>query len=192
MLKTLFIIILILWATGLALFINQIAGKADVKPTAQISESIVVLTGGSDRIHKGFELLLDNKGSSLFISGVGEGITKESLITAHGGTAKQQAQLRKMRSLIILGHRADDTRSNATEVHDFVIQQHIKSIRLVTANYHMPRALLEIEPRIPKVQIIPEPVLPENFHRETWWNHAGTLRLIFSEYMKYLAIRLGI
>ena len=192
MFKKILLALFILWVAGLGWFINQISGKIDIKPTAQLCDSIIVLTGGSDRIHRGFELLIENKGSTLFISGVGEGITKKSLIAAHGGSKEQQVQLEKMENLIVLGHMASDTRSNAQEVRDFIQTQHFKTIRLVTANYHMPRALLELTHRIPDTQIIAEPVLPEDFHREGWWYHAGTLRLIFSEYMKYLAIRLGI
>lgn len=190
MFKKLVILLILLWMAGLGWFINQITVKADLKPSAQICDSIIVLTGGSERIRRGFELLLDGKGSSLFISGVGEGTTTGQLIAANITNKNQQAKLAKMN--IILGRTALDTRSNAQEVRDFIDHEQLKSIRLVTANYHMPRALLEIERRIPTTQIIPEPVFPEDFHRNGWWKHAGSLRLVLSEYMKYLAIRLGI
>lgn len=194
MFKKLFLFLCILcalWMGGLYLFIRIIPNKSDIVSSARITDSIVVLTGGSERVTKGFDLLLAGKGNTLFISGVGEDTTLADIIEKNHIVAKQKNALLKMEKSIFLGKRAPDTRSNAQETRDWIGEHHIKSIRLVTANYHMPRALLEFEKRIPDVDIIPEPVLPNDFYLQKWWNHAGSARLILSEYMKYIAIYLG-
>jgi len=45
---------------------------------------------------------------------------------------------------IDLGHEAVDTRSNAEETATWVKRHHYRSIRLVTSNWHMARARLEL------------------------------------------------
>jgi uncharacterized SAM-binding protein YcdF (DUF218 family) len=49
-----------------------------------------------------------------------------------------------------LGFEAETTRSNAEEVSAWVAKHRFRSIRLVTAAYHMPRARAELEARLPE------------------------------------------
>jgi uncharacterized SAM-binding protein YcdF (DUF218 family) len=49
-----------------------------------------------------------------------------------------------------LGFEAETTRSNAEEVSAWVAKRRFRSIRLVTAAYHMPRARTELEARLPE------------------------------------------
>jgi uncharacterized SAM-binding protein YcdF (DUF218 family) len=60
------------------------------------------------------------------------------------------------------------------------------SLRLVTANYHMPRSLLLFHANLPDINIIPHPVSPESVHLSEWWKHPGTVDLLAMEYDKYL------
>jgi len=71
-------------------------------------------------------------------------------------------------------------------------EHHYTSLRLVTANYHMRRSLLEFSALMPDFTIIPEPVLPGNFQREQWWRHPASRALVLSEYHKYIATWLRI
>ena len=61
-----------------------------------------------------------------------------------------------------------------------------KSIRLVTANYHMPRSLIEFRRAMPSILIVPHPVYPPQFKRSRWWLWPGTAALLASEFNKYM------
>ena len=87
---------------------------------------------------------------------------------------------------MVLGHTADDTRGNATETARWIKKEGFRSLRLVTANYHMPRSLLEFNRLMTGIRIIPHPVFPKGFKAERWWVRWGSLRLVVSEYAKYL------
>src|SRR3546814_4570320 len=60
-----------------------------------------------------------------------------------------------------LGFEAADTAGNALETAGWLNAHGYKSIRLVTANYHMPRSLVEFSRRLPGITIVPPPVLPD-------------------------------
>jgi uncharacterized SAM-binding protein YcdF (DUF218 family) len=60
------------------------------------------------------------------------------------------------------------------------------SLRLVTASYHMRRALLEFRRILPDTAIVAHPVFPDAFKREQWWRWPGTAHLLAVEYSKYL------
>ncbi|MDP6952784.1 MAG: YdcF family protein, partial [Alphaproteobacteria bacterium] len=61
-----------------------------------------------------------------------------------------------------------------------------RSLRLVTAAYHMPRSLLEFHRAMPDLRLIPHPVFPDSVRLDAWWRHPGTVALLASEYAKYL------
>jgi uncharacterized SAM-binding protein YcdF (DUF218 family) len=65
-------------------------------------------------------------------------------------------------------------------------QERFKSIRLITAAYHMPRSLLEFHRAMPGVQVLPYPVFPHQVKQESWWRWPGTTNLLVREYNKYL------
>ena len=68
----------------------------------------------------------------------------------------------------------------------------LHSLRLVTADYHMPRSLLEFRSAMPKIEIIANPVFPDRVRRESWWRSPGTASLLINEYDKYLVALLRI
>jgi uncharacterized SAM-binding protein YcdF (DUF218 family) len=57
---------------------------------------------------------------------------------------------------------------------------------VVTSNYHMPRALAELERAMPGVTLVPYAVVDNNAQLDHWWQFPGTTRLLLSEYLKYL------
>ena len=65
----------------------------------------------------------------------------------------------------------------------------MRRLILVTAGYHMPRALLEIGRALPGVTIYPVPVQPPALRGRLDF---ATMRLLASEYDKLLAVRLGL
>jgi len=58
---------------------------------------------------------------------------------------------------------------------------------VVTSNYHMPRAIVEFSHAMPDTHLIPFAVVGEKWRDDSWWTSAATLRLLLSEYIKYVA-----
>ena len=166
------------YAAGLVWFAEGIpATGADNDAT---TDAIVVLTGGSQRVQSGLQLLAAGKAKKLFVSGVYHGTDVSALLHAQRQTP-DAAQC-----CIVLGHIADNTYGNALETAAWMRQEGYRSLRLVTANYHMRRALLEFGRAMPEARIVPHPVFPETVRQERWWAWPGTLDLIIGEYDKYL------
>lgn len=173
-----------LWLAGLVLFANHVrnldaAAENQLAPT----DAIVVLTGGSERLRTGLDLLKAGHGKKLFISGVHPHLTLDHVL----GNTPLAPDLRAC--CIVLGHAAESTEGNAIETQNWMAFENYHSLRLVTANYHMPRSLLLFHAVMPEMVIIPHPVAPESVHLDDWWLHVGTASLLATEYNKYLVAR---
>lgn len=178
-------LLVMLWAMSLAWFVYSMPNQS-ASPSAK-SEAIVVLTGGQGRVEHGVAMLAQGAAPVLFISGVGEHVTVEQLLLEHTDE-KTRNQLMHADVDIVLDHVAQSTVSNADQTASFLRNRGITSIRLVTANYHMKRSMHEFKAVLADVTIVPDPVFPEGFEREGWWNHENTRRLIFSEFYKYWVV----
>jgi len=178
----------VLWMGGLVLFVGQIrsldAAVTDADPAS--ADAIVVLTGGSERVGTGIDLLEEGKGKKLFISGVHPGLNLDKVL----GSSSVSADLRAC--CIILGHAADSTQGNAEETQNWMALEDYHSLRLVTANYHMPRSLLLFRHLMPEMTIIPHPIAPESVKLEEWWYRPGTASLLITEYDKYFVANLSL
>jgi uncharacterized SAM-binding protein YcdF (DUF218 family) len=168
-----------LWLGGFAWFALQIPDR--VEDPAARTDAIVVLTGGSRRLNEGLTLLMQGRAKKLFVSGVHRGVDVAELLRA----ARQSPE--EAQCCIALGHEADNTAGNAQETARWMKEQNFASLRLVTAGYHMPRALIEFRATMPEAAIVPHPVFPDTFPARTWWKRGGALALAAAEYSKYLA-----
>ncbi|TWB41660.1 YdcF family protein [Nitrospirillum pindoramense] len=168
----------VLWVGGLLTFAANIP-RAPEDATAA-TDAIVVLTGGSERLETGFDLLAAGRGRKLFISGVYRGVDVRALLRM------SQATPAALECCVVLGYSADDTVGNAAETARWMQAEGYHSLRLVTANYHMPRSLVEFRHALPDVRIVPHAVQPPNVRLDGWWHWRGTAGLIVSEYDKYL------
>lgn len=170
------------WVSGLILFASEISlfREPPIDASTDFTEAIIVLTGGSDRLNTGLSLLSAGKGRKLFISGVPPGLTVKNIL------AKYQAPKELLDCCVVLGHTADNTVGNAEETRAWMEKEGFKSLRLVTANYHMPRSLMIFRRYMPKIEIIPHPVAPESVKLSQWWARPGTAGLLISEYNKYI------
>lgn len=175
--------VLALWLPGLVWFAASMPGEA---PSVQHrTEAVVVLTGGSERLRTGLDLLEAGAADRLFISGVHPGTGLEALL------AEVRPNLpATLRDHIELGHVAADTVGNAIETAVWARERRVTSLRLVTAGYHMPRSLLEFKAALPDVAVVPHPVFPDNVKQEDWWRYPGTTLLFATEYTKYLVAHL--
>lgn len=182
---TLALCLLILsYAGGLVTFVSFLPKAVD-SPQVK-TDALIVLTGGSDRLNQGLDLLAKGMADKLFVSGVYHGVDVDELLSL------AQERPDDLSCCITLGYEAEDTRSNALETADWVASEGVRSIRLITAVYHMPRSLLEFNKVMPDLQILAHPVFPERFKLEDWWRWPGSASLLFSEYNKFLAAKLRI
>ncbi len=166
----------IIWSAGLVSFASAV--PREIGDSTSQTDAIVVPTGGYGRLLAGLELLDDGRAERLFISGVHEGLTLSQLV---GGSVN-----RVTTCCIDLGHGAQNTFDNATESAAWIAKWRFRSLRLVTGNYHMPRAILEFRRAMPGVKLVASPVFPEHVKVDSWWRYRGTAGLIASEYAKYL------
>ncbi|HTZ78041.1 MAG TPA: YdcF family protein [Stellaceae bacterium] len=168
----------ICWLGGLIWFAETI--PRSVQDTATTTDAIVVLTGGSQRVQVGLQLLAEKKARKLFVSGVYPTVDVPALLHAEHQPAEA------VQCCIVLGHIADNTYGNAQETATWMREEGYRSLRLVTASYHMRRALLEFSRTMPDARIIPNPVFTENVKQGRWWAWPGTFGLIVGEYDKYM------
>ncbi len=172
------LIIVAAWGGGLIWF-AAIAARIPADDGGT-TDAIVVLTGGSVRVATGLRLLIEQRAPKLFVSGVHHGVDLADLLRV------SQLRLGALECCVVLGHSADDTRGNARETAAWVHSEGLRSVRLVTANYHMPRSLYEFARAMPGVDIRPYPVAPAAVHLDQWWRWPGTAELIAEEYNKFL------
>jgi uncharacterized SAM-binding protein YcdF (DUF218 family) len=162
-------LLLLLWVVGFIIFVLGQGQPADVRPT----DAIVVLTGGPGRLTRGLALLEAHRAQRMFISGVGRDVRPVELAFAN----KAPEQL--FACCIDLGHEAVDTRSNGPEVAHWVARHHYRSVRLITTDWHMPRARYELSRSLdPNVQVVPDAV-----------RSSPTIGAVIDEYHKYLLRR---
>ena len=165
--------------TGFVAFLSQVHG-VEVKPSRN-ADGIVVLTGGSSRVSDAMELLAAGYGKRLLISGVHP--TNAASDISRSLPDNQSL----LRCCVDLDRSAVNTRSNAAETRRWAHERGFKSLIVVTSNYHMPRAIVELSHDMPDVTLIPIAVVGDKWRDEPWWTSGATLRLLLSEYAKYVA-----
>jgi uncharacterized SAM-binding protein YcdF (DUF218 family) len=158
---------------GFAAFVKAVpepAGKA-----REPADGIVALTGEGGRLIPAMDLLQNGFGKRLLITGVNPQTSKVQLRTVlHGGALFD--------CCVDLGFAALDTRGNAEEAATWARSHGYESLIIVTADYHMPRSLVEFGSEMPEVKLIPYPVrdLPKMPTMQT-------ARRLGGEYLKYVA-----
>jgi uncharacterized SAM-binding protein YcdF (DUF218 family) len=88
--------------------------------------------------------------------------------------------------------RSLNTLGNAIETKHWAQSRGFRSLIVVTSNYHMPRAIAEIAHQLPDVALLPFPVIADKLHAEPWWTHGTTMKLMFSEYLKFVVAQMRI
>jgi uncharacterized SAM-binding protein YcdF (DUF218 family) len=171
-------------AAGFVAFLSQMHG-AELAPDRK-ADGIVVLTGGSSRVSDAMELLAAGYGQRLLISGV----HPTSTVSDISRTLPESQSY--MRCCVDLDRSAISTRGNAAEARRWTQERGFKSLIVVTSNYHMPRALVEFSHAMPEITLIPFAVVGDKWREEPWWTSSSTLRLLLSEYVKYIAAELRV
>lgn len=176
--------IFLIWLAGLYAFMQSMPNEPLPYPDKKL-DAIVVLTGGSNRIDEGFNLLEKDLGKKLFISGVYRGVEAKQLLQRW----KSEPQ-KKLDCCVVLGFEAYNTAENALETIVWLKKEGFNSFYLVTSNYHMKRALAEFQYNAPEMNIQPFPIVPDKNNADTrdWWKESKTRNLMFKEYSKYIAV----
>ena len=175
------LIALMIWGLGLVAF----TGRVDLStpaPEPPQADGVVALTGASSlRLEAATRLLEEGKGKRLLISGVNREATRADL----------QSVTKAVKPIydccVDLGFTAANTVGNALETAEWARSKGYDSLIVVTADYHMPRSMLELGAAMPGVKLYPYPVKTDlNAHR--WWKTSISARRMIVEYCKYLAI----
>ena len=171
MIRRLLALLLILWALGFAwfaLFLPQPRGD-------EKTDAIVVLTGSAGRIDRGLALLRRRQSEQMLVSGVDQDVKPREFAHAYGVPDALMA------CCVTLGREAIDTRSNAIETSRWLARRHYKSVRIITADWHMRRARYELSRQLEApIRIIPDAVRSN-----------PSLTVLMREYHKYVLRRLA-
>jgi uncharacterized SAM-binding protein YcdF (DUF218 family) len=177
------LVVVMLWGVGLLAFASRVAHATPAADPGR-AQGIVALTGGSNRrLTAAMALLQAGKGQRLLISGVNRRTTREQIRLVARAVAGPVYDC-----CVDLGFEAIDTVGNAREAAEWARARGYDHLILVTADYHMPRALLELRGAMPRVKLIPYPVATEDVDARRWWKTPQGLRLMVMEYDKYLVI----
>ncbi len=144
------------------------------------ADGIVVLTGGKSRINKALKLLAAGKAKRLLISGVHAQTSVAQLARLFPGAKPL------FNCCIDLGRAAKDTFGNAQEARSWSRQKGFRSLIVVTSSYHMPRAIAEFRSAMPTAKLTAYGVASSNVQIDKWWSDGDTMKLLFSEYLKYI------
>jgi uncharacterized SAM-binding protein YcdF (DUF218 family) len=176
------LIALMIWGVGLLAFTGRVDHSTPARepPTA---DGVVALTGASNlRLEAATKLLEEGKGKRLLISGVNREATRADVQTV------TKAVKPIYDCCVDLGFAAANTVGNAIETAEWAKSKGYKSLIVVTADYHMPRSMLELSAAMPGVALYPYPVETESLAARRWWKTSASARRMIVEYCKYLAI----
>jgi uncharacterized SAM-binding protein YcdF (DUF218 family) len=169
---------------GFLWFIHLVQ-ESEVMP-ARNADGIVALTGGPFRINDALDLLAAGRGKRLLISGVNP-------LTRPGEISRLVPEHQRWFNCCVdIEHSAINTIGNAIETRRWVKARGFQSLIVVTANFHMPRAMVELEHELPDVALVAYPVVSDKVRVESWWENPETAKLLFLEYLKYIVAKVRI
>jgi len=172
------------WPAGFAMFL-VLAGCP--VPPPPVTDGIVALTGGGERIEAALRLLESGRAGRLLITGIGGGTDLATL------ARRADIDAARLTDRVSLGRAATSTHGNALETEAWVREHDVGSLIVVTAWYHMPRAALELQRAMPNVALYRWPVWPPAAtSAATGTARIAAARRLALEYCKYLAVRAGI
>lgn len=177
------LVLAMIWAVGLWAFAARVEDSTP-PPEPAPAEGVVALTGGGSnaRISAAFQLLQADKAERMLVSGVNRDVSREDIRNV------SRAVRRLYDCCVDLGFEAATTAGNAAETAQWMQAMGYDSLIVVTADYHIPRAMLELRAAMPDAELQAYPVDTPVLDASRWWRTAGGARLMVLEYSKYLAI----
>ena len=167
------VFIFLIWLGG---FIWFTLSSIMISPYAieKTTDAIVVPTGGDKRILTGLALFSSGSAAHLFITGVHPDVNTDKIKALWKGDVSLPP------CCLTLGYKALTTAQNAKETREWLIKEGYSSIRLVTSNYHIRRAMLEFKHALPGIEIIAHPIKQTGLNATKFYFWT----LFFSEYHK--------
>jgi uncharacterized SAM-binding protein YcdF (DUF218 family) len=179
---TILVLLVLIWVIGLLGFAARV-DRSTPAVDPPVSDGVVALTGASDaRIAAAMQLLQQGKARRMLVSGVDPKASRADM----RGVAKAERHIYDC--CVDLGYQATDTVGNARETADWVDAEGYHSLILVTSDFHMPRALLELKAALPDAAITPYPIRTTELDARHWWRTRDGLRRMVLEYCKYAVI----
>jgi uncharacterized SAM-binding protein YcdF (DUF218 family) len=171
MLRRAISLVLIVWALGFVWFAVFLPGPAGTQKT----DAVVVPTGGEGRIDRGLEALRRGWARRMLVSGV------DREVKPHEFAVHYKVSPALMKCCVTLGFDSVDTRTNAAESARWITSGKVKSVRLITTDWHMRRAAGELGRTAPEGTTIIRDAVPSR----------PSLFILFLEYHKLIASRLA-
>jgi uncharacterized SAM-binding protein YcdF (DUF218 family) len=177
------LVLALIWAAGLLAFAGRVQHSTPA-PMPERADGAVALTGArsDERIGAAVHLLEIGKARRVLVSGVNRQTTRED-VRAMARTAR-----RLYDCCVDLGFEAATTLGNARETAAWAKARGYDSLIVVTADYHMPRAMLELRSAMPQTVLQAYPIATSVVDAKLWWRKGSTARLMVGEYSKYLTI----
>ncbi|MBL6623771.1 MAG: YdcF family protein [Rhizobiales bacterium] len=161
-------------------FINKQTNKIN---TYRGIDAIIVFTGGENRVQSGIDLISNNVGKRLFISGV----NPDTNIFDISEQILSDEDL--LNCCIDLGKKANNTIENAIESIDWIKNNNYKNVIIVTSNYHMKRSLFILKNFDRSINFIPHNVQSKFLQNKNIPIYAK-MKTIISEYAKLTYTRI--
>ena len=159
-------LVLLVWLLGFfgfALFMPRPAGQLH-------TDGVIALTGAPGRIARGLNVLRASEAQRMLVSGVDSEVTEAQFAAEYAVSPALFA------CCLTLGYESFDTRSNAHEAAAWVARYRIKSVRLVTTDWHMRRAAFDLKRAGPNGLVIIEDAVPSH----------PSMKMLFIEYNKFV------
>lgn len=169
MIRRIISLAVLVWAIGFLWFVVALPKPADGAKT----DAVIVPTGGPGRIARGLAVLDRGLARRMLVSGVDPEVRPQEFAAEFGVSP------RTMACCVTLGFAAVDTRSNATETAKWVAQNEVRSLRLVTTDWHMRRAAGELDRMLPGHVTVVRDAVPSQ----------ADFKTLFIEYHKLIASR---
>ena len=177
------LVIGLVWLCGLMAFADRVS-RLTPAPLPQAADGVVVLTGaGSNaRLDTGMAVLEAGLARRLLVSGVNREASREDIRLV------SKAARRLYDCCVDLGFTAANTLGNARETAEWARAMRFRSLIIVTADYHMPRAMLELKSALPGVRLQPYAAATPVVEARRWWRTRSGARLMIREYSKYITV----
>lgn len=156
-------IMFLLWGTGFAYYIYTVDSYKINNST--ITDAIITLNG-RQRIEIGISLLKANYAPILFIAGIESKDQLKNFLSEYNVKTSQ----------VIYADNSYLGKDNIQEITNFIINNDIRSIRLVNSSYDIPGVINNITKIVPNISIVPHPIIIEH----------NKYKILFHEYNKYL------
>jgi uncharacterized SAM-binding protein YcdF (DUF218 family) len=158
------------------------------------ADAIVVLGGDTygDRTLKGAELAKAGYAPFVIVSGPPRLIGYES--TDEIQFAEQHGYAASLFREVHLPGNAESTRTEGQFLGEYLEGQGVKSILLVTSNYHTRRAAKLWRKENPKlaVTVVPSADPGRYFRAESWWKTRQGQKMFVNEWLKTIAVMFGV